>query len=206
MRPATTSAGQRRDPDGPGSGSGSDQRGRPDPDRPYPGQLNSVQLNVVTFVDVAKATAARSLDGAVFMMDNSVGGAGQGTADLRTVCKQGQVLNWIVRPIAMSPRPDGSWPPLPRIGGVVFLDGEEGDEDVVAEVKVCTDLKRYGVPDRMRDPYTPVYCYWAGAVVATLAPGRYPYRLTVELEQDGRKERLYLDSPGRPSIEVVPVG
>jgi hypothetical protein len=170
------------------------------------GQLNSVQLNIVTFVDMAKATATGSLKDAVYMMDNSVGGQGQGTPSLQTVCKQGQVLNWIIRPIDMEKRPDGTWPPMPKINNLVFLDSEEGDQDDVAEAKVCTELKIYGMPDRMRDRYTPVYYYWAGTVLSTLTPGVYTYRMVLELEQEGRKERLYLNSDSYPSIRVLPLG
>jgi hypothetical protein len=57
-------------------------------------------------------------------MDNSVGGTGQGTGQLETVGKQGQVLNWIIRPIEMDKRPDGTWPPMPKINNIVFLDTE----------------------------------------------------------------------------------
>ncbi|WP_328916317.1 MULTISPECIES: hypothetical protein [unclassified Streptomyces] len=170
-----------------------------------PGQLNSVQLNIVTFVDMEKAAANGSLKDAVYMMDNSVGGQGQGTPHLETYCKQGQVLNWIIRPIDMEKRPDGTWPPMPKINNIVFLDSEEGDEEDVAEIKVCTELKIYGMPDRIRDKYTPVYYYWAGTVLSTLRPGLYKYRLVLELEQDGKKERLYLNSVDHPSIRVLAV-
>ncbi|WP_157252710.1 hypothetical protein [Nonomuraea typhae] len=170
-----------------------------------PGQLNSVQLNIVTLVDMEKATENRSLDGALYMVDNSVGGDGQGTDCLETVCKQGQVLNWIIRPIDMERRRDGTWPPMPKINNIVFLDTEAGDEEDVAEKKVCIELKIYGAPDRMRDPLTPVYYYWAGTVLSTLRPGTYRYRLVVELEQEHKKERLYLNTVNHPSIRVIAV-
>ncbi|MFI6504519.1 hypothetical protein [Nonomuraea typhae] len=170
-----------------------------------PGQLNSVQLNIVTLVDMEKATENRSLDGALYMVDNSVGGEGQGTESLETVCKQGQVLNWIIRPIDMERRRDGTWPPMPKINNIVFLDTEAGDEEDVAEKKVCIELKIYGAPDRMRDPLTPVYYYWAGTVLSTLRPGTYRYRLVVELEQEHKKERLYLNTVNHPSIRVITV-
>ena len=169
------------------------------------GQLNSVQLNIVTMVDVDRALRTRSLDGAVYMMDNSVGGLGQGTDHLRTVCKQGQVLNWIVRALDMDKRPDGTWPPMPRLCNIVFLDNETGDEDDVAESKVCTDFRIYGMPDRMRSPYTPVYYYWAGTVLSDVTPGTYMYRFVVELEQEDKKERLYLNTVEHPSLEVIPM-
>ncbi|GAA4080528.1 MULTISPECIES: hypothetical protein [Streptomyces] len=170
-----------------------------------PGQLNSVQLNIVTLVNMERAVRTGSLKDSLFMMDNSVGGTGQGTHQLETVCKQGQVLNWIIRPIDMEKRIDGTWPPMPKISSLVFLDTEKGDEEDVSERKICTELKIYGMPDRMRDPFTPVYYYWAGTVLSTTRPGVYRYRLVVELEQDGKKEKVYLNTVEHPSIRVLAV-
>ncbi|MEV7778164.1 hypothetical protein [Kitasatospora sp. NPDC088351] len=170
-----------------------------------PGQLNSVQLNVVTLVNMERAAAAGSLADAMYMMDNSVGGSGQGTSHLETVCKQGQVLNWIIRPIDMEKRLDGTWPPMPKINNIVFLDTEAGDEEDVAERKIFTELKIYGMPDRMRDKFTPVYYYWAGTVLSTAKPGLYRYRLVVELEQEHTKEKLYLNTVDHPALRVLAV-
>ncbi|WP_175412047.1 hypothetical protein [Streptomyces sp. TRM64462] len=170
-----------------------------------PGQLNSVQLNVVTLVDMEKATARGTLTDAMYMMDNSVGGSGQGTGSLETVCKQGQVINWIIRPLDMERRLDGTWPPMPKINNIVVLDHEAGDEEDVAENKLLTELKIYGGPDRMRDPFTPVYYYWAGTVLSTATPGLYHYRLVVELEQEHKKEKLYLNTVDHPSLRVLAV-
>ncbi|GGQ25506.1 hypothetical protein BKA00_002459 [Actinomadura coerulea] len=169
------------------------------------GQLNSVQLNVVTLVNMERAAQTGSLDDALYMMDNSVGGVGQGTDHLETICKQGQVINWIIRPIEMHKRPDGTWPPMPKINNLVFLDTERGDEEDVAERRIMTELKIYGMPDLMRSPYTPIYYYWAGAVLSTARPGLYRYRLVLELEQDGTKERLYLNTENHPSLRVLKV-
>ncbi|ROO88318.1 hypothetical protein EDD29_5982 [Actinocorallia herbida] len=169
------------------------------------GQLNSVQLNVVTLVDMEKAVAQESLDGCLTMMDNSIGGVGQGTDHLETVCKQGQVINWIIRPIDMHRRPDGTWPPMPKINNLVFLDIEEGDEDDPAERRMMTELKVYGGPDRMRHKYTAVYYYWAGAVMTTARPGLYRYRFVIELEKEHSTEKLYLNSPHHPALRVLPV-
>ncbi|MEU0247359.1 hypothetical protein ABZ192_24160 [Streptomyces sp. NPDC006235] len=170
-----------------------------------PGQLNSVQLNIVTLVNMEKAVAMGTLRDAMHMMDNSIGGEGQGTHKLETVCKQGQVLNWIIRPIDMQKRLDGTWPPMPKINNIVVLDIEKGDEDDVAENKLLTELKIYGGPDRMRSPMTPVYYYWAGVVLSTAKPGLYRYRLVVELEQEGGKERMYLNTEEHPALRVVAV-
>ncbi|MFD0415042.1 hypothetical protein [Streptomyces sp. NPDC127108] len=170
-----------------------------------PGQLNSVQLNIVTLINMERATETQSLNDAMYMMDNSIGGPGQGTNRLETVCKQGQVLNWIVRPIDMDKRIDGTWPPMPKINSIVFLDTETGDEEDVAERKIFTELKIYGAPDRMRDKFTPVYYYWAGTVLSTAKPGLYRYRLILELEQERSKEKLYLNTVQHPAIRVLGV-
>ena len=169
------------------------------------GQLNSVQLNIVTLVNMERAAATGSLTNAMYMMDNSVGGTGQGTGQLETVCKQGQVLNWITRPIEMDKRPDGTWPPMPRINSIVFLDTERGDEEEPAERRIFTELKIYGMPDRMRSPYTPVYYYWAGAILSSAPPGVYRYRLVLELEQERKKDKLYLNTGNQPSVRVLEV-
>jgi hypothetical protein len=174
-------------------------------DRQNPGQLNSVQLNIVTLVDMRKASNTGTLSGALYMMDNSLGRAGRGTAHLQTCCKQGQVLNWIVRPIDMNRRADGTWPPMPRISNIVFLDGERGDEETVAGSKVCTELKIYGMPDRIRSPFTQVYYYWAGTVLSTVPPGVYRYRLVLELAQETGRDRLHLNTVEHPSIRVLPL-
>ncbi|GHH86978.1 hypothetical protein GCM10018793_60950 [Streptomyces sulfonofaciens] len=176
-----------------------------DEQKQNPGQLNSVQLNIVTLVNMERATATGSLNDAMFMMDNSVGGTGQGTRQLETVCKQGQVINWIIRPIDMERRIDGTWPPMPKINNIVVLDTETGDEEDVAERKLFTELKIYGMPDRMRSPYTPVYYYWAGTVLSTARPGVYKYRLVVELERENSKDKLYLNTIDHPSIRVLEV-
>ncbi|MBW8481379.1 hypothetical protein [Actinomadura parmotrematis] len=175
------------------------------PQRSNAGQLNSVQLNIVTLVDMERATRTGSLKDALYMMDNSVGGAGQGTGRLETVCKQGQVLNWIIRPIEMDKRPDGAWPPMPKINNLVFLDTERGDEEDVAERRLCSELKIYGMPDKMRSPFTPVYYYWAGTILGTAEPGLYRYRLVLELEQDGTREKLYLNTEHHPAVRVLGV-
>lgn len=173
--------------------------------RQHEGQLNSVQLNIVTYVDLQKAVEAGSLQNALYMMDNSVGGVDQGTARLQTVCKQGQVLNWIIYPMVTDRRPDGTWPPMPRINNIVFLDSEAGDEEDVAEQKVCVDFKIYGGPDRIRNRYTPVYYYWAGTVARSLPPGIYRYRFVLELEREHGQQPLFLNSAENPSIRVLEI-
>ncbi|NET03371.1 MAG: hypothetical protein F6K16_01260 [Symploca sp. SIO2B6] len=179
---------------------------------PSLGHLNSVQLNVITVVDLHKAVANNTLDGALYMIDNSVGSTGRGTAHLQTVCKQGQVINWLIYAMDMELRTDKTTrpytrtlPPLPRINNIVFLDEQEGDEEYVAESKVCTEFKIYGGPDKIysQDPLTPLYFYWAGTVLSDLPPGVYKYRLILELEQESTKEKVYLNTVEKPSLKVI---
>ncbi len=170
-----------------------------------PGQLNSVQLNIVTVLDIDKAVATETVENSIYMMDNSVGGTGQGTGHLQTVCKQGQIINFIIYAVDMEKRPDGTWPPMAKLNNIVFLDDDKGDHEDVAEVKIMTEFKIYGGPDRVRSPYTPVYYYWAGMVLSDLPPGIYNYRFVLELDQEGKKEKMYLNTVEKPSLKVIPV-
>jgi len=175
--------------------------------RPQSGQLNSVQLNIVTFVNVARALAMKSLDGSVFMRDNSVASENQGTNCLQTTCKQGQALNWLILALASAQRANKTWPPMPRISNIVFLNR---DRTNVAELLVCTQFGVYGGPDKQRSPWTPVYYYWAGTVIPTLPPGVYPYRFVVELPKEssyqapGEAASIHLNLDG-PSLNVIPM-
>ena len=176
--------------------------------RHFAGQLNSVQLNILTFVNVARALVTQSLDGSVFMSDNSPASANQGTDRLQTTCRQGQVLNWIAYAFDSAQRADKSWPPMPKITNIVFLNHDRSE---VAEHLVCTQFGVYGSPDKMRSPWTPVYYYWAGTVIATLPPGVYPYRFVIELPQEqsscqapGSAASIHLNLEG-PSLNVIPM-
>jgi hypothetical protein len=174
--------------------------------RPYAGQLNSVQLNIVTFVNVARALATQSLDGNVYMRDNSLMSGNQGTSRLQTTCRQGQALNWIILPIDSAQRADKSWPPMPKITNIVFLNSDRSN---VADQLVCTQFGIYGGPDKMRSPSTPVYYYWAGTVIPTLDLDVYPYRFVIELPEPrapwqipGAAQSIQLNLEG-PSLEII---
>jgi hypothetical protein len=158
-------------------------------------KFNSVQLNIVIFVDVQKAIKSGTLNDCVYMMDNSPTSTGQGTSRLQTVCKQGQTLNWIIYAMDADRRPDGTWPPSVRIKNIVFK--EDGDDEDVLMYKICEDLKIYGGPDKIRSHNTPAYYYWAGTVSYNLPAALYKYRLILELEneENTRLEYLNLESP-----------
>ena len=164
--------------------------------------LNSVQLNVVTFVDVQRANATKSVYDNVFMADNGVHSSGRGTPHLQTNCKPGQTINWVIYPIDSTKRPDGTWPPSVKINNIVFLDGD--GTNVYSEI-VCNELKIYGGPDKMRSPYTPVFYYWAGMVETDLEEGIYKYRLILELdtEDPSKKNYLNLDTPSLNLVSLL---
>lgn len=164
-------------------------------------KINSVQLNIVTFVDVNKAVRNQSLENALYIMDNSPTSIRQGSPCLQTVCKQGQVLNWIIYPMDMNKRTDGTWPPFVKINNIVFLEGESENASVSS---IMDSLKIYGGPDRMRSIYTPVYYYWAGIIPLDLSPGIYRYRLILELETGEKDKCIYLNLE-TPSLKVIPV-
>jgi len=162
-------------------------------------RINSVQLNLITFVDIDKAITINSLDGAVYMVDNSPTSIGQGTPHLQTTCKQGQVINWIIYAMDTDKKPDGTWPPSVRINNIVFLD-ETGKD--VAKFPVCHDIKIFGGPDKIRSTYTPVYYYWAGTIPADLLPGIYKYRFVLDLKTDIDNKSMYMNL-NTPSLKVI---
>lgn len=170
-------------------------------ENPFPGQLASTQLNIVTLVDVAGTLATETMVGHAWMMDNSSDSPGKGTDALETVCRAGQVLNWLVYCMDTAKRPDGTWPPFAKIVNIVFLGD---DRSSVFGTKVCADLKVYGGPDAIRHRYTPSYYYWAGAVMPNLMPGLYQYRLVMEVETGKPGETRHHTMDG-PSLRVLPM-
>ncbi|WP_445219626.1 hypothetical protein ACKWRH_05420 [Bradyrhizobium sp. Pa8] len=160
--------------------------------------LPATQLNITSVVDVAGTLRTGSVTGNTGLMDNGGESSGKGTNTLRTVCRQGQVLNWLVYCIDMEKRSDGSWPLSARIVNIVFLQPDGTPQ----YRKICNDLKIYGGPDKVRSPWTPSYYYWAGAVGADLEPGLYPYRVVLECDTIDRSRKCYFNLDG-PILEVV---
>jgi hypothetical protein len=149
-------------------------------------QLSLVQLNVVTVVDVGKALATGTLDGSLYMMDNSFDSTGQGTSELSTSCRPGQVINWIIYPMDS--------PVSARIGNITFVERE-----------VCAQLKIYGAASFPRSPWpclTPAYDYWAGLVLPRLPGGVYKYRLEIQMKTAKGVCNMLID---KPSFKVFPL-
>jgi hypothetical protein len=144
------------------------------PTQPREVVRNSIQVNILVVVDVARAIAGGGLEDAVMLVDNSVdrGGRpsrGRGTSGLATQAQTGMVLNWIVYPVG----PFGD--PVPAtIDAITFAQ------------PVCFQLQSYGAIDIARSPnyiagLTPAYDYWAGLVLPGLAERSYPYDITLRL-------------------------
>lgn len=159
------------------------------------------QLNIVVTVDVVGVLRQGTLTDRIALMDNSPGSTRKGTAELRTACRQSQVLNWLIYPIDDQKREDGSWPPFARISNIVFVK-KDGNAEFA---QTCLDLCIYGGPDAMRKADTPVYTYWAGIVRPELLPGIYDYRLIIECDTDDRNVKKHFELNG-PSLEVLPMG
>lgn len=165
-------------------------------------KFNSVQLNLVYWVDVHKALRNQSLEGCVYAMDNGIDSENQGTDQLITNCKQGQTLNWIIYAMDAIQLPDGSWPASVRINNIVFLD-ENGTD--VSPFRLCDELAILGGPDKIRAPYTNVYYYWAGTIISELPPGKYQYRLVLEIDQGKINKKTYLNVPNNFTLNVMPL-
>jgi hypothetical protein len=143
--------------------------------------LNSVQINVVSVLDAGNALSTQTLESCLFMMDNSVDAdgnhsAGQGTPQLSTTCAQGQVINWIIYSIGGA---------TARISKIHFVDQD-----------ICANLQIYGQPAVAVSPsylpgLTPIYDYWSGIVLPYVPPGRYPYRMQIQIGETF----LCVDSP-----------
>ena len=159
----------------------------------------STQYNIVTTVDVAGVLAGKPASDCIWMTDNSPSSTGKGSAALETVCRRGQVLNWLVYSLDSEQRPDGSYPPIARILNIAFL---RGDTDFLAAYDAGFDVKVFGAPDRIRSPYTPVYAYWAGMVPVDAGLGRTRYRMTIEIAGVGGGRPTYVEL-SQPAITIA---
>lgn len=163
------------------------------------GQVNSLQLNIVTVIDVAKVNRTQTLNGNVYLSDNSPESKNKGTQNLETVCTQGQVINWLIYPMDLTQKLDGSWPPMAKINNIVFIN-EDGS---VHNFQVCENLEIYGGIDKARpNNLTPVYHYWAGTVIPDLPLGKYRYRFVIEMDTTA-SEQLKYHNVETMSLQVV---
>ncbi|BDD03236.1 hypothetical protein [Aureibacter tunicatorum] len=155
-------------------------------------KFNSFQLNVVTVVDVEKLLRTKDASSSVYMMDNSLGSLNEGSSELVTPCKRGQVINWLIYSMNTDKGADGKWPPFAKINNIVFKNKRQ---DNVAQLKICSDCQIYGGPDEVRSSLTPVYYYWAGMLNFGLEAREYNYRLVLEVDGKEGTEFFNLDGP-----------
>lgn len=120
-------------------------------------------INIVAVVDVIGALSQRSLENCMFMADNGCQSVGQGTAELKTVCRPGQCVAWKVYPV------DVQTPVL--IKAITFLDGE-------AEARAAAGQTRYGPGTAGSEPE---WTAWNGTVPCDIKPGLYRYRLELQM-------------------------
>jgi hypothetical protein len=147
---------------------------------PFIGGFNSVQLNVVLAFDIQHLLRTGDVRSSVSLMDNSAASTNQGTPDLVTHCKQGQVINWLTYPLTTQYGAYGELPPSGRINQISFVDERA---DATVPFRVLTEFGAYGGPDLIRSPLTAVYHYWAGEVLSDLRPGLYRYRIVLETRE-----------------------
>ncbi|MDD1015699.1 alpha-pore-forming tripartite toxin MakABE regulator [Pseudomonas rubra] len=117
------------------------------------------QIDVLIVVDAEGALASKDLGSNVYLIDTNkhVGSGSEGQAELKTVCKDGQVINW--RVAAVSPSSDVS---ITQFTGQMIND-------------------RFCIPSQVT---TPDGIYWQGRVEAQGATGSQQY--SVELSLDGQ--------------------
>jgi len=157
------------------------------------------QMNIVLFADVRKILRTGSVRDAVWLFDNAGSGRGCGSAELASLCRPGTVVNWLVYALDMERRPDGTWPPVPYISNIVFLDAENGS---TGRTTPFDELKIFGGPDSVRSVYTPAYSYWAGNLRMEMPEGSYPYRLVIGIE-DRTAGNLRCFNVDGASLEIV---
>ena len=85
------------------------------------GKPSEVQVFIVLCIDAQKALDEGTLVGNAYMMDNSFGSTGQGTLQLCTPMKQGQVINILIYSINQELNVDGSYPPMGLIDSITFV-------------------------------------------------------------------------------------
>lgn len=157
------------------------------------------QMNIALFADVKKILRTGSTKDAVWLFDNAGSSKGNGSMELASWCKQGTVVNWLVYALDMERRVDGTWPPVPTIKNIVFLDADSGN---AAQATPFNELKIFGGPDNIRSINTPAYNYWAGNVSMDIAEGNYPYRLVIGIE-DKETGILRCYNVERASLQIV---
>jgi hypothetical protein len=144
-------------------------------------ERNMQAINIVTIVDVIGALSSGALRDNLYMADNGWGSAGKGTAELATACYPGQQINWVANPIDVQT--------AVLIDAITFLNTD--DASAAQEFVVGPGLS--GAPQNF---------YWTGFVPCYLPPGRYGYRLKLQMGR-GNRSTMCVDTP---ALNVQPLG
>lgn len=133
------------------------------------------QLNIITIIDVEKVLITGSLHDHLYLVDNGVNSANQGTPDLSTGCTQGQVINWLIYPVPGSGKA--------RINDIKFTQ-----KDVCIRLENYGDILQRPIPPQVYPPVA--YDYWAAMISADLKDGLYTYSLELEMTpKDGELKK-----------------
>jgi hypothetical protein len=127
------------------------------------------QVNIAIVVNVIGALSARTLtDGNMIMMDDGdLGSTGQGSVELHTACRPGQVVTW----------------------EVVALDVQ-----TPVQINAITFLGPDGEPAGELEPNAGL-SVWSGILPITATPGEvYPYRIELRMSE-GDFSVLHVDTP-----------
>ncbi|MFD7334658.1 hypothetical protein ACFV98_01470 [Streptomyces violascens] len=147
------------------------------------------KVNIVVVVDVIGALSDGTLrNGNLCMIDDgSLASTGQGTPELVTVVKPGQVVTWSALAVDLQT-------PV-EIKSITFLgpdaDGGHEAEQAPPAAQAPVPHGQDGHADERHNPELEV---WSG-VVPYLAPGvAHPYRLEVQM-YEGEYSTLHIESP-----------
>jgi hypothetical protein len=130
------------------------------------------KININIAVDVAKALSDKSLEGNIYLVDNSPFlSENQGTGYLCTLCMSGQTIHWVSYPIDLQT-------PL-VIKRISFLPEEGCCETDLDQCYICDD---------------PDFKTWTG-IIPVMIPGRkYRYRLVLQMGY-GKNSIMSIDTP-----------
>lgn len=143
------------------------------------------QVNIVIVVDVIRALSEGTLrDGNLCLVDDGGDAStGQGTPELCTACRPGQVVRWTALPVDVQT-------PV-EIRSITFLDPVSGNGAGTGGNGAGTG----GAGADLAASGNPTLAVWAGVVPPYLTPGQ-PYRYRLDLQMyEGATSVLSIDSP-----------
>jgi hypothetical protein len=147
------------------------------------------KVNIVVVVDVIGALSDGTLrNGNLCMIDDgSLQSTGQGTPELVTVVKPGQVVTWSALAVDLQT-------PV-EIKSITFLGPDtDGGHEAEQAPPAAQAPVQHGQNGHAGERHNPELDVWSG-VVPYLAPGvAHPYRLEVQM-YEGEYSTLHIESP-----------